>query len=140
MSAVARHRTKRPRRSTRSRTGLKRAEEFRLSVAADPRAVSAPAQEARLTKAALLYGDRVTVLSPVTGMLLQASELGRVSVKRQVEVLQAIAPLVTSGPKTVEAAARASADSRFAGQGSSGAKSDRPDHAPDPAGESRLDH
>jgi hypothetical protein len=73
-----------------------------VTVAADPRAASVPTQEAQLSKAALLYGDRVTVLSPVTAMLLRASELSRVGVKRQVEVLQTIAPLLTSGPKTAD--------------------------------------
>ena len=103
MGAVAMRRTGVPRRSRKSRAGLRTtAELFRVVVAADPQTAPAPGHEAQLSKAALLYGDRVTVLSPVTAMLLRASELGRVGVKRQIEVLQAIAPRLTSGPETVE--------------------------------------
>jgi hypothetical protein len=90
--------TQRPRKHTRrSPTELNTISDLvRIVVAADPHAALAPTREAQMIKAALLYGNRVTVLSPFMAMLLRASELGGVSPKRQIEVLQQVAPLVTA--------------------------------------------
>jgi hypothetical protein len=52
--------------------------------------------ELELVKAALLYGDSVTVLSPVTTMLLRVSELGRSSAVEQIELVLRLAPFLQS--------------------------------------------
>ncbi len=103
MCPHAAHRIGRQKRSRRSSAGLKISDQpLRVSVATDPRAALTPTYGAQLIKAALLYGDRVSVLNPVTAMLLRASELGCVGVGRQIEVLQRLAPLLTSGPETAQ--------------------------------------
>ena len=103
MATVASHRTKRQRRGRKSSTGLRGATRLvEVTVAADPLAALDPGREAQLIKAALLYGHRVTVLSPVTAMLMRASELDQVGLRRQIDVLQRMAPYVTDGADTAE--------------------------------------
>ena len=93
----ARKRTRSERRSARAETTT---DLLRVVVAADPQTALVRNELTELTKAALLYGDRVTVLSPVTAMLLRASELGRASARRQMSVLQRTAPLLGVGPRS----------------------------------------
>jgi hypothetical protein len=92
------------RRTARSERRSARAETtsdlLRVVVAADPQTALVRSDLTDLTKAALLYGDRVTGLSPVTAMLLCASEPGRASARRQMGVLQRTAPLLDSGPRS----------------------------------------
>ena len=45
-----------------------------------------------LTKAALLYADAVTVLSPVTTMLARVADFGRLSERTQIGLIQRVAP------------------------------------------------
>jgi hypothetical protein len=93
----ARKRARSERRSARAETTT---DLLRVVVAADPQTALVRSGLTELTKAALLYGDRVTVLSPVTAMLLRASELGRASARQQMGVLQRTAPLLGSGPRS----------------------------------------
>jgi hypothetical protein len=93
----ARKRARSERRSARAETTT---DLLRVVVAADPQTALVRSSLTELTKAALLYGDRVTVLSPVTAMLLRASELGRAGARQQMGVLQRTAPLLGSGPRS----------------------------------------
>jgi hypothetical protein len=90
----ARKRARSERRSGRAETTT---DLLRVVVAADPQTALVRSELTELTKGALLYGDRVTVLSPVTAMLLRASELGRARARQQMGVLQRTAPLLGSG-------------------------------------------
>jgi len=81
---------KRPEVKASSRTAP--ADTFRVVVAAAPNGSLTIAPELELIKAALLYGDAVTVLSPVTTMLLRVSDLGRFDVQKQIGLIQRIAP------------------------------------------------
>lgn len=61
-----------------------------------------PAHEAQLINAPVVHGYRMTVLSPVTAMLLRTSELGRFDAKRQIDVVRRIAPHRTGSPQTAQ--------------------------------------
>jgi len=67
---------------------------FRMVVAANPGSLITVAPEQDLVKAALLYGDRVTLLSPVTTMLLRVEGLGHLSARQQIELARRVAPIV----------------------------------------------
>ena len=61
-------------------------------VAANPGSVLTVAPEVELTKAALLYGDRVVVISPATTMLLGTEALERFSPAQQIDLVRQVAP------------------------------------------------
>jgi hypothetical protein len=65
-----------------------------MVVAANPGSLITVAPEQDLVKAALLYGDRVTLLSPVTTMLLRVEGLGHLSARQQIELARRVAPIV----------------------------------------------
>jgi hypothetical protein len=51
--------------------------------------------ELDLVKAALLYGDKVTLISPTTTMLLRTEGLQRFSNQQLVELIRRVAPVLT---------------------------------------------
>jgi hypothetical protein len=55
------------------------------------------APEIELVKTALLYGDRVTLLSPVTTMLLDVAALERFSPLQQIDLVRRVAPYLSNG-------------------------------------------
>jgi len=63
-----------------------------MVVAANPGSSATVVPELDLLKAALLYGDKVTVLSPVTTMLLRVEGLEKFSPREQIELLRRVAP------------------------------------------------
>jgi hypothetical protein len=63
-----------------------------MVVAASPGSEVSVAPELGLIKAALLYGDEVTLLSPVTTMFLGVEGLGRFSMIEQVRLIRMVAP------------------------------------------------
>lgn len=67
---------------------------FRMVVAANPGSEVTLAPELDLVKAALLYGDEVTLLSPVTTMFLRVEGLQRFSVRQQLELIRRVAPVL----------------------------------------------
>ncbi len=69
-------------------------ESFRMVVAANPGTGVTVAPELDLVKAALLYGDTVTLISPVTTMLLGVEALQRFSTHRQIELMRRVAPVL----------------------------------------------
>jgi hypothetical protein len=69
-------------------------ESFRMIVAANPRTGMTVTPELDLVKAALLYGDTVTLISPVTTMLLGVEALQRFSTHRQIELMRRVAPVL----------------------------------------------
>jgi hypothetical protein len=66
-----------------------------MVVAANPGAELTVAAELDLVKAALLYGDRVTLLSPITTMFLRVEGLQWFSARQQIELLRRVAPVLT---------------------------------------------
>jgi hypothetical protein len=85
---------KRPRpalQSTAKPTGT-----FRMVAAANPSGPSLTVgPELDLVKAALLYGDKVTLISPTTTMLLRTEGLQRFSNQQLVELIRRVAPVLT---------------------------------------------
>lgn len=67
---------------------------FRMVAAANPGPSLDVGAELGLVKAALLYGDRVTILSPVTTMLLRAEGLQHFSSRRIADLLCRVAPVL----------------------------------------------
>lgn len=67
---------------------------FRLVVAAAPGGSPTVAPELELTKAALLYADAVTVLSPVTMLLLRVADFSCLDERTQIGLVQRVAPYV----------------------------------------------
>jgi hypothetical protein len=67
---------------------------FRMVVAANPGSSILVAPELDLLKAALLYGDKVTLLSPVTTMFLRVEGLQRFSPREQIELMRRVAPIL----------------------------------------------
>lgn len=67
---------------------------FRMVVAANPGSSVMVATELDLLKAALIYGDKVTLLSPVTTMLLRVEGLQKFSPRDQIELLRRAAPIL----------------------------------------------
>lgn len=65
-----------------------------MVVAANPGASVTVVPELDLLKAALLYGDKVTVLSPVTTMFLRVEGLQKFSLREQIELMRRVAPLL----------------------------------------------
>jgi hypothetical protein len=94
MTSKARYKKarKRPRpvlQSTAAPTGS-----FRMVVAANPGQTLTVAPELELVKAALLYGDKVTLISPTTTMLLRAEGLQRFNPRQVVELMRRVAPVL----------------------------------------------
>jgi hypothetical protein len=67
---------------------------FRMVAAANPGPALSVGAELDLVKAALLYGDKVTILSPVTTMLLRAEALQHFSFRRIADLLCQVAPVL----------------------------------------------
>lgn len=65
-----------------------------LVVAANPGSSVTIVPELHLLKAALLYGDKVTVLSPVTTMFLRVEGLQKFSPREQIELMRRVAPIL----------------------------------------------
>ncbi|MGO9196767.1 MAG: hypothetical protein ACLQK4_06535 [Acidimicrobiales bacterium] len=65
-----------------------------MVVAANPGTDVTVAPELDLVKAAMLYGDTVTLISPVTTMLLGVEALQRFSTHRQIELMRRVAPVL----------------------------------------------
>ncbi|MGA8352563.1 MAG: hypothetical protein WB698_00155 [Solirubrobacteraceae bacterium] len=70
---------------------------MQLVVAAQPGSAMTVAPEIELVKAALLYGDRVTLLSPITTMLLDVAALERFSPLQQIDLVRRVAPYLPNG-------------------------------------------
>lgn len=67
---------------------------FLMLIAANPgSSVTAP-PELNLLKAALLYGDKVTLLSPVMTMFLRLEGLQKFSPREQIELMRRLAPIL----------------------------------------------
>jgi len=71
-------------------------------VAANPGSGLTVAPEVELTKAALLYGDRVVVISPATTMLLGAEALERFSPAQQIDLVRQVAPYLLNGDEAAK--------------------------------------
>lgn len=67
---------------------------FRMVVAADQGPALSVGTELELVKAALLYGDKVTILSPITTMFLRAEGLQHFSSRRIADLLCRVAPVL----------------------------------------------
>jgi hypothetical protein len=65
-----------------------------MVVAANPGTSHSVTPELDLIKAALLYGDKVTVISPVTTMFLGVESLESLSPREQVELIHKVAPII----------------------------------------------
>jgi len=65
-----------------------------MVVAANPGSTVSVAPELDLVKAALLYGDKVAIISPVTTMFLRVEGLERFSPLQQLELLRRVAPIL----------------------------------------------
>ncbi len=65
-----------------------------MVVAANPGSDLTAAPELDLVKAALLYGDEVTLLSPVTTMLLRVENLEKFSPSQQLALMRRVAPIL----------------------------------------------
>ena len=75
---------------------------FRMLVAANPGTSTTVAPELDLVKAALLYGDQVTLISPVTTMLLRVEALERFSPSNQIELIRRVAPVLLPADQVTE--------------------------------------
>jgi len=73
-----------------------------MVIAANPGTGISVVPELDLVKAALLYGDKVTLISPVTTMLLQMEGLQRFSPSQQLELGRRVAPILMA-PEEVPA-------------------------------------
>lgn len=67
-----------------------------MVVAAQPGSSITVAPELDLVKTALLYGDRVTLLSPVTTMFLGVEALERFTLRQQIELIRRVAPFLAN--------------------------------------------
>lgn len=67
---------------------------FRMVVAAHPGSSLTIVPELDLVKAALLYGDKVTLISPVTTMFLRVEGLKRFTPLQQIELMRRVAPIL----------------------------------------------
>lgn len=65
-----------------------------MVVAANPGSDVTVAPELDLVKAALLYGDKVTLLSPVTTMFLRVEGLERFTPLQQIDLVRRVAPIL----------------------------------------------
>jgi hypothetical protein len=65
-----------------------------MVAAANPGTVLNVGSEVDLVKAALLYGDKVTVISPVTTMLLRAEGLQQFNPRQLVDLLRRVVPVL----------------------------------------------
>jgi hypothetical protein len=72
------------------------ARSFRVVVAAHPGSELTVAPELDLVKAALLYGDKVTLISPVTTMFLRVEGLKHFTPRQQIELARRTAPALMS--------------------------------------------
>lgn len=75
---------------------------FRMVVATNPGSEVTVAPELGLIKASLLYGDKVTLLSPVTTMWLRVKDLERFTPIQQLELMRRVAPILMPPEKVPE--------------------------------------
>jgi len=75
---------------------------FRMVVAANPGSEMTVAPELDLVKAALLYGDKVTLVSPVTTMFLRVDGLQRLSPRQMIELVRRTAPVLLPADQVSE--------------------------------------
>jgi hypothetical protein len=68
--------------------------EFRVAVAASPTASTSLVSEVELLKAAVLYGDKATVLSPVASMYQRIEAMSGFSPTERVQLLRHAAPSI----------------------------------------------
>jgi hypothetical protein len=73
-----------------------------LVVAAQPGSSLTVAPELGLVKAALLYGEKVTLLSPITTMLLGVEALEHFSPLQQIDLVRRVAPYLSNGAELAE--------------------------------------
>jgi hypothetical protein len=73
-----------------------------MVVAANAGSEITVAPELDLVKASLLYGDKVTIISPVTTMLLRVEGLGRFSPRQQIELMRRVAPVLVPAGQIAE--------------------------------------
>jgi hypothetical protein len=94
MTGKAQHKKtrKRPRLAVQSTAALTGS--FRMVVAANPGPSINVAPELELVKAALLYGDKVTLISPLTTMLLRVEGLQRFGPRQQLELMRRVVPVL----------------------------------------------
>jgi hypothetical protein len=78
--------------SVQGKSGATRS--FRMVVAANPGSEITVAPELDLVKAALLYGDKVTLVSPVTTMFLRVDGLQRLSPLQLIQLVRRTAPVL----------------------------------------------
>lgn len=83
------NRVQSPSQSTAAPTG-----NFHMVAAANPGPSLNVGPELELIKAALLYGDKVTIISPLTTMLLRAEGLQRFNPRQLLEPLRRVAPFL----------------------------------------------
>lgn len=89
---MSRKSTRNRRRPPEGTAGARRATSLRVVVAAYPRSEVSVLPELPLVKAGLLYGDSVTLLSPVTTMLLRTEALPDFSLPQQIRLFRRLAP------------------------------------------------
>ena len=75
---------------------------FRMVVAANPGSEMTVAPELDLVKAALLYGDKVTFVSPVTTMFLRVDGLQRLSPRQMIELVRRTAPVLLPAGRSTQ--------------------------------------
>lgn len=94
--ARRRARTSERRGAPRKKNTEREADSFRIVVAANSGSELDLTGELELVKAALLYGDSVVLLSPVTTMLLHTEVLKTLSATQQITLVRKVAPYLTS--------------------------------------------
>lgn len=89
----------------RRKRGKSTSDSMRIVVAAGPDAGVSLATELELAKAALVYGDAVTIISPLATMFSRLKELGTADARTQVELGARLAPWLSSGEEAPVASA-----------------------------------
>ena len=79
-------------------TGPKRGDELRIVVAASPGGELSVRREVDLAKAALVYGDKVVLLSPATTMVATVESFASFSLEQQLSLIKKVAPYLTDDP------------------------------------------
>lgn len=90
-------------RRRKSGSGQRSSDLFRIVVAASPGPELTIEPELDLIKAALLYGDRVTLITPATTMFLSVERLSQFSLLDQVRLMRRLAPHLHDGEDAAEA-------------------------------------
>lgn len=106
-------RSRRLRNKRKNERGKSQAGTLNMVVAASPSSSLNVSAEIELVKAALLYGDRVTVLSPVMTMLDRVREFGSISSDHQIELMSRVAPYLMGEGEEDELQAKLAKLQRF---------------------------